>query len=216
MIAGNIYTFFKYASILSVLIPFIACCIRFKTLNKELRVLFLYIFLSLITELIVVIFRSRWPHTYLLYNCFTILELSLLSYIYLLRFEEKTARRIIRGLYFLFLGLVFILLVVIGGYDQRNTLLSTYEAALFIGISYAYFIKITKDASIPNLTQYYFAWINAGVLVYFCMAFLIFLFQAYIERRGFQTFNKLYLLNWIINITYNLFLATGVWKFKRI
>ena len=99
-------------------------------------------------------------------------------------------------------------------FHVQSSILSTYEAALLIGLSGGYILKVMREINISRLKEAHFTWINVGVLLYFSMAILLFLFFSYIEKRGMKTYNSLYSLHWITNIGYNVLLATGIWKTK--
>lgn len=97
---------------------------------------------------------------------------------------------------------------------MQDSVLSTYEAAFLIALSGGYIIKVMREINISRLKEVHFTWINVGILIYFSMAILLFLFYSYIEKRGIKTYNNLYSLHWLTNIGYNVLLATGIWKTK--
>lgn len=204
----------NHTSSLSIGIPLFCCILRFKALNTELRVLFVYILISALTEVIGYIQIRSNNHTYLTYHLFTVLECSILTYIYYFRYAAAKTRMAIAAFYFCFLILAFVILIVNTGYDDQSNILSTYEAAFLIALSGGYFLKIVRDFNIPDLNKFYFSWINTGVLIYFSMAFLLFLFEGYIEKRGLKTYNNLFTLHWLTNIGYNSLLGLGIWKIR--
>lgn len=204
----------NYISALSVVIPLVCSIIKFKTLNTELRVLFLYIILSAFAEGLGFIFIKNNIQTYLVNNLFTIVECSLLTYIYFKKFELKSTRTFVVFFNSVFLVLAFYILVIREKYSMQDSVLSTYEAAFLIALSGGYIIKVMREINISRLKEVHFTWINVGILIYFSMAILLFLFYSYIEKRGLKTYNNLYSLHWLTNIGYNVLLATGIWKTK--
>ncbi len=209
-----LFKILKHTSSLSAAIPLICCFIRFKTFNKELKVLFVYIIVSVFTEIVSFIFTQNNIRTYLISLLFTLTEGSILMYIYFKRYDFKQSRVIISVLYFVFLLLTFYLLYMNIKFHTQSSILSTYEAALLIGLSGGYILKVMKEINTSRLKEVHFTWINVGVLLYFSMAILLFLFFSYIEKRGIKTYNNLYSLHWITNIGYNILLAIGIWKIK--
>jgi hypothetical protein len=115
----------------------------------------------------------------------------------------------------MFLLLSVIIFTVREGYVLYGYILNTFEATIFIAVSVLYFLKLVREVNVPALKDFYFAWINSAVLIYFSMAFFLFLFDLYIVNHSLQTFNNLYSLHWLVNIAYNILLALGVWKYNR-
>ena len=210
----TLFDVLNHSSSISVILPLVCSILKFKTLNTELRVLFLYLILSALAEGLGFVFIKNNIQTYLVYNAFTVLECLLLTFIYFNRFELKSTRTIIVFFNSIFLVLAFYILVIRGKYSMQDSVLSTYEAAFLIALSGGYIIKVMREINISRLKEVHFTWINVGILIYFSMAILLFLFYSYIEKRGLKTYNNLYSLHWLTNIGYNVLLATGIWKTK--
>lgn len=210
----TLFDVLNHSSSISVILPLVCGILKFKTLNTELRVLFLYIILSALAEGLGFVFIKNNIQTYLVYNAFTVLECLLLTFIYFNRFELKNTRTIIVFFNLIFLLLAFYVLIMKGKYNMQDSVLSTYEAAFLIALSGGYIIKVMREINISRLKEVHFTWINVGILIYFSMAILLFLFYSYIEKRGIKTYNNLYSLHWLTNIGYNVLLATGIWKTK--
>jgi hypothetical protein len=210
-----LFNIINHTSSLSVAIPLTCCILKIKALNSELRVLFAYIIVSVATEITSFIFIRNNIHTYLVNHLFTISECTFITLIYFYRYETKGIRANIVIFYVLFLALSFVILILKDGYDGPDNVLSTYEATFFIILSGSYVYKIMKEVKITKLKEFYFYWINSAILLYFSMAFFLFLFNIYIAKRGLKTYNNLYTLHWIINVAYNVLLAKGICKVNR-
>lgn len=91
----TLFDVLNHSSSISVILPLVCGILKFKTLNTELRVLFLYIILSALAEGLGFVFIKNNIQTYLVYNAFTVLECLLLTFIYFNRFELKNTRTII-------------------------------------------------------------------------------------------------------------------------
>jgi hypothetical protein len=204
-----------YVSALSVIVPLICCILRLKTLNAELRTLFLYIIVCALTEAISFILAKNNIHTYITHNLFTVLECTLITYIYLLKFEIKKARYIITIFYFVFLALSIIIFVLRSGYNRSDNIISTFESCFFITLSFTFFYKEIYELNIPRLSEYYFFWLNSAFLIYFSMAFFLFLFSGYLEKYDLSIYYPLYSLYLLTNVAYNILLSLGVWKIKQ-
>jgi len=204
----------KHTSGLSVLVPLISCFYRMKALNQISIALFIYLLISVTADLMGLVFMRNQIKTYVIFNSFTIAECSLFIFIYLSQFEGQQTKMLIKVFFLIFLILAFFIFVLNKGFNKQDSVLSSYEAVLLITLSISYFYKVMSELNIAKLNDYYFAWINTGVLIYFIIGFLLFFFSGYIERRGLRTHNFLYSLHWISNIAYNILLALGIWKIK--
>jgi hypothetical protein len=209
-----LYNAVTYVSIISVLVPLGSCIIRFKALNRELRALFFYIIISVMTDVISVILSKNYIQNIGVQNVFTILECTCISYIYLLRFETVKSKNIIKIFYISFLAMALFIFFFREGYQKSNSLISTLEACFIITLSTAYFYKLMKELAIYKLNDYYFFWINSAFLIYFSMSFFMFLFDSYLERFDLAIFYFIYSFQLITNIAFNIILATGVWKIR--
>ncbi len=199
---------------LSALIPITACIARTKTLNRQLRVLFLYCILSALTELINYLLAVNGTHNYPVRNIFTIAECNLILFIYFLQFEEMKIRVLIFSFFILFAFLcVFVL--ISKGLNQNDNILTSCESCFFIILPLIYFYKDFVERNVPLFTEDRFFWINSAFMVYFGISFFLFLFSGFIEKTDavvFKFFKGVYL---VTNISYNVFLSLGVWKTKE-
>lgn len=187
---------------------------RFSTLNRELRVLFLYILISVLTEITSVILRTNKTSNTAIQNLYTVIECSLITYIYILTFDTKKVRFVIKVIYAIFVALAIVVFGLAGNVNEADNLVSTYESCFFIVLSWAYFYKVIKEKNIARLNQFYFAWINSAILIYFSMAFFSFLFNKFSGQLEMSLYQFVYAPHLVTNISYNILLGIGIWKIK--
>jgi len=169
-----------------------------------------------LADLLGFLFMQNKVQTHIIYNSFTVIECSFLVMIYYLNFEEKRMRNFLKIFYVIFILLAIHILIIKGKFSWQENFLSSYEAIFLMFLSIAYFHKLLLELNIPKLNEYYFFWINTGILIYFSTGFILFLFKGYIEQRGIKTYNLLYSLHWLSYMVYNIILSLGIWKMKRI
>ncbi len=201
-------------SVFSVVIPLSCGVIKFSTLNKELRVLFLYIIISVLAETTSVVLRNNQISNTTIQNLYTVFECSFITYIYILRFDTEKARLRIKSFYIIFIVLALIKFGLEGNIRIADNFVSTYESCFFIVLSWAYFYKVIKEKNIEKLNQFYFAWVNSAVLIYFSMAFFSFLFNKFAGQLEMSLYQLVYTPHLITNISYNILLGIGIWKIK--
>jgi hypothetical protein len=186
---------------------------KIKAFDTVLKVLFAYLIICAITEATCYILAINKMYNYSVRHIFTFLECTSISVIYFLHFQIRKTRTFIVGFYLTFVILSLIVMVIRKGYNKPDNILSSYEACLFIGLSFYFLLKEINDRSVPRLYEYYFFWLNAAILFYFGVSFFVFLFWVAIEKSIFYSFFKIFSL--IVNITYNILLAISVWKIKK-
>lgn len=217
MLLSNIVHTLYYISAGSVLAPLLLCVYKYRTLNRVLRVLFLYLLVSASVEVLCPLtLKYSMSHFFVLQNVFTLLEIALLLVIYLFHASAPLEKRILRGL-LLTLLLFGVLTFATGGrMDDNDFLIKPVLSVVMIGLSiYNYFI-VLRDLlrGTAHVEAYYFTFLNASVLIYFSTSFLYFVFGRYLETCPKPIFEMISILNMTANIVYNGLMAVSVWMKK--
>lgn len=196
----------NWASTFIQLLPFITC-LFYKAFNPQLKALYLYFFLSLVTEL-----TSAFPQFFhmkssnLSVEIFTICETLIILFIYQREFDFKN-KYLIPFLQLAFLA--FALSRFSFSPTEYNSAESTVEGIMIISLAIAYFFKLSNNITIPKLTSFYFFWLNTAFLFYFSSSFFLFLYShvPYVSQI-------LWTIHNIFNIVYNVLLTIGIMKTK--
>lgn len=212
MLSRSLFEQLTHLSSLSVIVPIIASLFRNKTLNKILRVLFLYLIISAVVEAISYFLTINSIQNFVVKNIYTVIEFTCITAIYFLEFEGKTAKRLIGISYIGFLCLSVLLLLILGNYNKQDNIINSTESWLVILFGAFYVFKLYNNFAIKNLLSYYFTWINFAILLYFSTSFFIFLFSEYLEKGGLENYYFVYSLHLISNISFNIILTIGIWK----
>lgn len=161
---------------MSGLIPFIYSLIRIKALNTELRALFLYLSLTLIAEILSYYLSKNHLKNYIVQNLYTLVECTIIVFIYYLKFESKKIRISIISFYLSFLTLSIIYFYFKNGLNESDSILSTCESCLLVSLAVFYFYNEIKELNIPRLHEYYFFLdqFSSSYLLLGCLCFLSF------------------------------------------
>lgn len=212
MESHTFYNLLRNISIASVLIPIICCLLKFKALNLILRALFIFLIISFVFELAGLVIGSNQSETYLLQHIYTIIECSFIIFIYYQIFENRKTKLFIVLFYSLFLVLAFWWFVLREGYKREDSIVNTYEAIFVLVLGWSYLFKLMNELKVYDLKEHYFFWLNFAFVMYFSMAFIFFLFYAYLEQLPIPLFTFLWGLHLLINITSNILISRGIWK----
>jgi hypothetical protein len=202
---------FGYASSFLTLFPFLLGLLRFKTLSLELRVLFLLVCIMLATDLALHLLDFYRINNLFLFHLYTLLEFSLLSYLYYLFIPQPVFRQIILVIGFLFLLLSLADAFYLEDLDVLNTVSTTAEALIMMTYALYYFYSMLKNLAYSNLLSLPSFWINTAVLVYFSGGLFLFIFSNYmLTGPGFLY--EVWVVHSMLNIAMNILLGIAYYK----
>lgn len=216
MSVNTIFIILLTASILSALVPIGFGILNYKAFNHQLKALFVYLIISFFTEVSMFTLQSLNYNVLPSQFAFTIFEFLIIVYLYWLEFTKKTFRLMITLFVLSFIIAIVILFCLQQPIDVITDIASDIEAVIIIIFSIIFFFKALTDLQIPNLTQYPFFWLNAAFLMYFGTAFFLYLFNNTIKHFNETIIYFLAAIRHIINITFNILLAIGICKVKKI
>ena len=204
-----------YVSAVSSALPFYFS-ITNRVFSSGLKTLFVYIFFSLIFELISLIiidnffFRDKFQYL------FTLLEITLISVIYFEHFSKKYLKQIIKLFYILFLVAYIICFFNTVDFYSIDRYFNPIEHALFISYSILYMYEINLVSKFSDIIFNHFFWINTAFLINFGTNFIFFLLIPYIDTSNKLNIHLLGIFHLIVNILYNVILVTGICKIKKV
>ena len=210
-----IYEILAHISSTSVLIPLFISILNFKTFNNTLKVLFFYLCISCLTELISFIMAHQKTNNTIVFLIFTVIEYGSFITLYFFEIRTKAFKMFYFFMLFLFSGIFTLNLFYFGGIDRIDTFSSTAESIILLFTSIYYFYYILNNLQIPKLNRFYFFWINSAILIYFSMSLCLFLFSAYILQSDQSILRPLWIIHNISNICFNLLIAKGIWVKKQ-
>jgi hypothetical protein len=205
----------SHLTALSDLLPFICCLVYFKIFNKQLKILFIYICISILSNLIGLLSLKfpflAIPDSYI----FSIIETSIIFYLFYSEFKQPFYQKLIRFIYSVFISCSFASLII-KDIQFAEAVTLPLEFALIIFLSLIYFYKIFTDLTIPKLVSYPFFWFNSAFLIYFGTNIIIFLFYNYVKISNVYVIYLVSCVPLIMSIIYNSLLAFGICKMKRV
>lgn len=209
---GNLlYYIIFYISIISAFFPVIFSFKNRRTFNKQLNVLFIYVIISLFVE---VISAALGKTVDLITLAFTILEYTLIAYIFWIELEKKVFRNIIYVTSALFFGALTFSILYLNNLDRTDDIASAIEGFIIMILGITYFFKVFSDLNIPRLTDHYYFWLNSAFLLYFSTSLFLFIFKSYIRSLSIDGATSLWLIHLLINIIYNILLTIGICKHR--
>jgi hypothetical protein len=202
-------------SSLAVLMPFSLALRQFNVLSEPLRIIFYYILIALMFEILGWITVLLHQQNHWVTNIFNILEFIFISFYFLKIFKIKKIYKVLNFL-ILLVAISIILLTLI---DYRN--INHYNSIAFVISCFAlmmlvlyHFYILLYSLEVPRLTTNPYFWISSGVLLYFSGSFFINLFSEFILFNEVHSINQLWHIQHIILFIFRIFLAIGLWFSK--
>lgn len=179
-----------------------------------LRVLFIYLILCALTELLSAIL----PHFsmmgyFVTQTIFTFLECSLLLAIFYIGFREKRAKQVTVLTYCVFLGFCVYYLCT-RKISAHPDSIANIESFILMGLSCYFLFLVQSKLLVPRLVDYPFFWINCSVLIYFSTSIILFLNGDYLNICSRKEFETIWSLHLFANTLCNILYAIGVWRAK--
>ena len=203
-----LFTILSYTSAFFVSVPIIFLFFFYRYFNKITKLLLIYLLLSLLTEIIQLIFIKCGKESIYITNIFSLLEFLLIALMYHLALELKKIKK------FVFFGLILliVLLFLIRFQNGPMPVFNSFYISLIVLFSLYYFYRENRDMKIENLTSHYFFWINSAFLFYFGFSFFIFISDDFIVSAPRNIARVLWTFHLIVNIAYYSILSIGIWK----
>lgn len=210
-----LYDVFGVASAGSLILPLSAGIVRFKHLCTTQIILFLYSVFSIVTDVLTFLTKG-YPLQIVLQNVFTLVEGVCFLLAYAIEFFTPLVKK---AAYFslIVFGVTLIGIILAKSSDSKPTgVPGLIESSLLLLVSIVYlFEKLTAPPDTPMLTDSFFFWVNAAILLYFATSLLPFLFNDYLAKHRGEAMYFITLQR-VVNIIFNCLLAVGLWKRKAI
>ncbi len=203
------YEILEKFSAYSVYIPALLCLYKFRTLNKSLWALLVYLILCACADQVSWVIDGSQKN--FLFNSFTVLEYLLVSYIYFEQFTPKKIKSSVIAISLAFLSLSTFIFIVQSKYNSVDTVISSIESGIFAVFGSSYLVIFLIDPKILKLQRHYFYWINFGFLIYFSVAVLLFLSNDFLKLCKPSTFYLVWGVHLIINTIKNVLFSIGIW-----
>ncbi len=209
------YLYLEYASALSICVPLIVVFIFKKYLKSHFTVLFYLIFADLLSEITSYYFYKYNLNNLFIFRSYTIIQFTLLSIFYVKVLSPSKITGYIKGFIFVFFAVAVLDLYLHGIKTMDDLSLSTASILLILYSLFTFFQIMQNQAHLNILSEPLF-WFNTAVLIYFSGGLFLFIFNTYVFKHSTKMHNELWgSVNSVLNIIFNLLLATGFWKTKH-
>lgn len=164
-----------------IFIPFFIAVIDQKRYPRELKSIFYYLIVAVLTQVISFIFYKANENNLPILHVYTIIE-----YLLLLWFYSIILKAFIPRLFFLVLAFLFPLFALadsflLEGIYKSNTYSRSVEALIFIFLSVSWFVKIAGRDENTRLSYSGINYINFGFFIYFSGSLVLFAFNPYLD-----------------------------------
>ncbi|MBC8756234.1 hypothetical protein H2O64_16275 [Kordia sp. YSTF-M3] len=199
----------------SIVLPITACVFRYKRFDKLFWTLgILLAFAGIISYSAYQLYIKGENNMHLL-HVYTVVEYTLWSLFYYQLFQKVWVKRLLISLNILFILFSIYNVLNWQPLDTYNSYGRSLEGILLLCFAIGWFYKVFINSAIKRLETHPIFWINAGVLVYFSGAFLLFSSKNFMQKISREEFIAIWTLHGIFLIIHYLFISIGIWLKKR-
>jgi hypothetical protein len=205
--------FFEYSNAI-VFLPLLIAAINFKNYAKELKLIFYYLVLATVTQMLSFAFWKQSINNFPILHVYTIVE-----YLLLLWFYSVALKKFIPKYVFITLSIAFPVFSVLDSvYVESIYAFNTYgrslEALIFIFLSISWFVKIVGEDEETRHFGKAINYINSGFLVYFAGSIAMFAYSSYVAQMSETHRVNVWTIHTVLAVQLYILIAIGLWKAK--
>ncbi|MBB6003329.1 hypothetical protein HNP25_001985 [Arcicella rosea] len=204
-----------YVSSLGVFFPLIIAIIRRENFTLELKLMFVYIIVSTLTEIIAT-FWARYLHSpnHFMLNIFSVVECLLLVLMYREVFINKLVKRITLITISVFTFFAIFNFTETSNFVKFNSLINSIACIIIIICVFIYFFQLLQTLTVQKLSVTPMFWISVACLLYFSGTLFLFLYGETVLFHKSPFFKELWVIYFILSFIFRIFLAIGLWFSK--
>jgi hypothetical protein len=208
--------FLLYIAYIGLFFSFFPTAVFFikRKISIETLSLFIYVFISIIADIIgVYLINDDEIRTRIQYF-FTIFEILVISIMYLTIVNNVYFKLSIKLLALLFVVFYILYLLFSKSFLKTYYYFEPIEAFFIVMYSISYLYEKIKNSDLLNVSENYFFWINSAFLIHFGSTFILVLLTPFFDTADTYNMNILGLYYYVICILFQTILTIGVWKIK--
>jgi hypothetical protein len=199
-----------------LILPLTIALIRFKYLTNELKYIWYFILLGILSEVSTRTISYFYPKLNILpgLHLYTLLEFIFIGLFYQRFFGAFFSKKLLPFIIIGFVTFTIINAFFIQGINNFNTYASGLEGILVILLSLLCFYKMLIELDTRSPTKQPIFWLNSGFLFYFAGSLFIFILSNFIKGD-----NYLLSLAWgmhaFLMVILHIFIGIGLWQSHR-
>lgn len=206
----------SHFSAYSIALPTIIGIITFRKNNSTLRKLSVLVFFTAFAELVTTVMFSYSMNNLFAFHLHTIVEMTILSLIFLDlfkgKFRPKLATLVILGFWiYTIVNVIFFEPLSVFNANQR------YVAGIIIILySLMYYQQMFQELSVERIETHPYFWLCSSLFIYFAGTLFLFILIASKHAQAGSTDSELWNLRSILNINLNLGYSITLWMGKKL
>lgn len=202
-----------YLSMLSILLPTCFGAVLFKRLPVSLKVLSIFIFLSVILEGATYFTYSKGMNNMWLFHLYSFLEFATISLIYFFAFKSRPLKVMVIMASVIFLVLSTFNLLFNEQVSEFNSFQRYMGTILLLSYFVAQYIVLLNSRNAPFLELHPYFILTTGFLVYFLGTMYLFLYANEFIKNNIQMY---WTIHGVLNIFLNAIYSITLWKGSKV
>jgi len=213
------YMVLAWVSLYGPLLPLSALIIKGKSASDFVwKALFVFLSVSFVCDFTARILGIEQITNMPVFHIYNFLIGTIICYYYICVLQLRKMKVIIRWLFFFFLFVSAFEFFYRQGYLTFNTVSTWAINVLTIFFTLVWFYQVFFSAEQKNLTKLPEFWVNVGFFFYFGSTMVLTLFSEMILYTGgnHELTMKLWPIQLVTNVLFNLIILRAVWALKRV
>jgi len=199
-----------------IFIPLILGLIKYKQLDKSLKIVFYFVLFGTATEVFTKIYSTFFfKNTMPIGHVYITLSFLIMGLFYFNELKAYVNKKIIVGLIFLFEIFSVINVIFIQSIFDFANITGAIGAMILFLFSIVLFSKVMTEAKIEKLSKEPILWINTAVLIYYSGNFFYYVLFNYSLTISMEFATTTVKFAMGLNILFYLFVAVGFLKVKK-
>jgi hypothetical protein len=196
--------------------PLLLAIWKFRILPAAGRIIGIHLLFAGLTALIAELMWYYRTNNLFLLHIYTVEECGMILWFYSHVFRGFINQKVFLYTFISFFVFAVINSILFQSLKQNNTHSRSIEATVIIACTIAYFYKMLSETKVEKPEQSPYFWFNTGFLIYFSASLLLFTLSNYIRGDQYkQLRHDIWTLHAFFSIVMYLFIAIGLWKYRK-
>ncbi len=168
-----------------LLIPF---TMKYRSLNREERLIYLYVIASVIyaggSYILSRIVQNNWWFNTIM----NLTQIIILSMFYLQVLKKSPVRKLVMPVLAVVIVIYLLDITLLEGYKVANSISQTTRNVILIIYGVTFFLQLLRNEELREQSIYINSlptfWFNAGLFIYICSSFMMYLFFSFLQNAN--------------------------------
>lgn len=198
-------------------IPILLSFFYYKGYNRNIRVLFYYLYISLILDVVTIILAHYKINNSINSHLDTLAQILFLGVLYFYTLKVQTLRKPTISITIILVLFTILNGIFIQGFDHFNSYSRTAVNMFLIVLPLFYFYELLRMEKIVKIEKEFMFWVSVGTLIYYAGTLFVFILCLNPEiGLSKEISNQIWVVNSVLTILQNILFGGAILCLKKI